>query len=235
MHLCRVIEISSNMVYLDNTGSLKQSERCRRYFIFIVERQNFVKLKRSVLLIQKVARNWINHRRHGGNIVTCDVTTLVQVNAAIVVQKYSRGWLARSRYIHEVAQLEKVSNLCNEKGASDLQTKATVKIQLAWKNFIVCRSLHNQQFAATKIQSHFLGWLSRRRFLNERQATIKIQSNFRMKRCWRAHQQYKIATFSATLIQSYVRGWIARREACRCRHLIVAIQVRSLGFVMYVL
>ncbi|KAL0012367.1 hypothetical protein SO802_007475 [Lithocarpus litseifolius] len=207
-----------------SSGISKQSERCRRYFMFVVDRQNFVKLKRSVLLIQQAARNWINNRHHGGNIVTCDVTTLVQVNAAIVVQKYSRGWLARSRYIHEVAQLEKASNLCNEKGASDLQTKAAVKIQLAWKNLIVCRSLHNQHFAATKIQSHFLGWLSRRRFLNERQATIKIQSNFRMKRCWRAYQQYKIAAFSTTLIQSYVRGWIARRGACRRRHLIYAIQ-----------
>ncbi len=184
-----------------------------------------------MLLIQQAARNWINRRHHGGSIGNGDVPTLVQVNAATVVQKYSRGWLARSRYIHGVPHLEKASNL----GASDLQSKAAGKIQLAWRNFIVCRSLHNQHFAATKIQSHFLSWLSRRKFLNERRATIKIQSKFRMKRCWRAYKQYKIAIFSATLIQSFVRGWIARRGACRRRHLIVAIQVRSLGFVMYFL
>lgn len=203
-----------------SSESLKQSERCRRYFNFIVDRHSFVKLKRSVLLIQQAARNWINRRHHGGSIGNGDVPTLVQVNAATVVQKYSRGWLARSRYIHGVPHLEKASNL----GASDLQSKAAGKIQLAWRNFIVCRSLHNQHFAATKIQSHFLSWLSRRKFLNERRATIKIQSKFRMKRCWRAYKQYKIAIFSATLIQSFVRGWIAWRGACRRRHLIVAIQ-----------
>lgn len=198
--------------------------------MLIGDRHRFVKLKRSVLLIQRAARTWISQRRHGGSIVIGGVSAFDLVNAATVAQKSSCGWSAGFESVHGVAQLEKPSNFCEEKGASDLQTKAVVKIQLAWKNFIVGRSLCNQHFAATKIQSHFLGWLSRRRFLNQRQATIKIQSNFRMKRCWSAYQHYKIATISATLIQSLVRGWIARRGASRCRHLIVAIQVRSLGF-----
>lgn len=197
--------------------------------MLIGDRHNFVKLKRSVLLIQRAARTCINKRHHGGSIVIGDVSAFDQVNAATVAQKSICG-SAGFESVHGVAQLEKPSNFCEEKGVSDHRTKAVVKIQLAWKNFIVCRSLCNQHFSATKIQSHFLGWLLRRRFLNQRQATIKIQSNFRMKRCWSAYQHCKIATISATLIQSFVRGWIARRGACRCRHLIVAIQVCSLGF-----
>jgi abnormal spindle-like microcephaly-associated protein len=202
--------------------------------MLIGDRHSFVKLKRSVLLIQRAARTWINQRRHGGSIVIGDVSAFDLVNAATVAQKSSCGWSAGFESVHEVAQLEKPSYFCKEKGASDLKTKAVVKIQLAWKNFIIGRSLCNQHFAATKIQSHFLGWLSRRRFLNQRQATIKIQSNFRMKRCCSAYQHYKIATISATLIQSFVRGWIARRGACRCRHLIVAIQVRLWDFVVFI-
>ena len=202
------------------TERWKQSINWERYFIFICDRHSFVKLKRSVLLIQRAARTWINQTRHGRSIAIRDVSA----------RKSSCGWSAGFESVHGVAKLEKPSNLCEEKGASDLQTKVVVKIQLAWKNFVICRSLRNQHFAATKIQSHFLGWLLRRRFLNQRQATIKIQSSFRMKICWSAYQHYKIATISATLIQSFVRGWIARRGACRCRHLIVAIQVCCLGF-----
>ncbi|KAE7995452.1 hypothetical protein FH972_000241 [Carpinus fangiana] len=210
----------------------KQSINWERYFIFICDRHSFVKLKRSVLLIQRAVRTWINQRRHGRSIAIRGVPAFDHVNAATVARKSSCGWSAGFESVHGVAKLEKPSNFCEEKGASDLQTKVAVKIQLAWKNFIICRSLRNQHFAATKIQSHFLGWLLRRRFLNQRQATIKIQSSFRMKICWSAYQHYKIATISATLIQSFVRGWIARRGACRCRHLIVAIQRHCRGWLI---
>lgn len=167
-------------------------------------------------------------RRHQDkSIITCDACISDQVNAAIVVQRYTRGWLARSRYIHGDALIHKSLSMFQENDALDVRIRAAVKIQLAWKNYYVCHSLHNKHFAAIKIQSHFRSWLLRRRFHIQRQATIKIQSVLRMSRCWKAYQQYKIATVSATIIQSYVRGWVARRAADQRRHLIVTIQVSS--------
>ncbi|KAF5474772.1 hypothetical protein F2P56_006637 [Juglans regia] len=213
----RVEELSS--------GRWKQTTIGGRYLMFIADRHSFVKLKRSVLLIQRATRTWINRRHIGGSVLTGDESTLDMVSASVVVEKSSCG------YIHAVA-LEKGSNLCEENRANDLQAKAVIKIQLAWKNFIICRSLCNQHSAATKIQSHFLGWLSRRRFLNQKQASVKIQSNIRMTRCWRAYQQYKIETISAIVIQSFVRGWIVRRGACRRKHLIVAIQRHCRGWLI---
>lgn len=166
-------------------------------------------------------------RRHQDrSIINCDACIPDQVNAAIVVQRYTRGWLARSRYIQGDALRLKSLSMFQENDALDVRIRAAVKIQLAWKNYYVCHSLH-KHFAANKIQSHFRSWLLRRRFHIQWQATIKIQSVLRMSRCWKAYQQYKIATVSATIIQSYVRGWVVRREADQRRHLIVTIQVSS--------
>ncbi|KAM5588662.1 hypothetical protein ABKV19_006897 [Rosa sericea] len=186
-----------------------------------ISRVNAAKRIQSVLLIQRAARNWIMRRHQDRSMVTHNARIHDQANAAIVVQRYTRGWLARSRCIHGGSLIHISSSTFQENGAPDVRTKAAVKIQLAW-NYYVC--LHNKHLAAIKIQSHFRSWLLRRRFHIQRQATIKIQSVLRMSRCWKAYQQYKIATVSATIIQSYVRGWAARREADQRRHLIVTIQ-----------
>ncbi|XP_048446893.1 LOW QUALITY PROTEIN: abnormal spindle-like microcephaly-associated protein homolog [Pyrus x bretschneideri] len=174
--------------------------------------------------LQVRAENTEKSNYEGGSIVTHDISAPDLVKAAIVVQRYIRGWLARLRYIHGVTLVDKSCNLCEESVARDLQVRAAIKIQFAWKNFSVCHSLLYQHSAATKIQSHFRGWLLRRRFHINRQAIIKIQSVYRMSKCWKAYQQYKIAAVSATVIQSYIRGCFARKGAENHRLLIVAIQ-----------
>uniref|UniRef100_A0A2N9F0U2 Calponin-homology (CH) domain-containing protein n=1 Tax=Fagus sylvatica TaxID=28930 RepID=A0A2N9F0U2_FAGSY len=191
-----------------SSESLKQSERCRRYFNFIVDRHSFVKLKRSVLLIQQAARNWINRRHHGGSIGNGDVPTLVQVNAATVVQKYSRGWLARSRYIHGVPHLEKASNL----GASDLQSKAAG-----------ASSLH------AVIPSGCLLKSSRVRFRSI-ELEILFCSALKVQRWWKGVLLLKLRAKSAVIIQSHIRAWFARRNAAREKHLIVFIQSYWKGY-----
>nr|XP_011459978.1 PREDICTED: abnormal spindle-like microcephaly-associated protein homolog [Fragaria vesca subsp. vesca] len=185
--------------------------------------ENGAKRIPSVLLIQQAARNWIMRRHQDRSMITHDARIHDQVNAAIVVQRYTRGWLGRSRCNLGGPLIHKSSSMFQENGALDVRTWAAVKIQLAW-NYYVCHTLHKKHFAAIKIQSHFCSWLLRRRFHIQRQATIKVQSALRMLKCWKAYQQYKVATKSATTIQSYVRGWAARREANIRRHLIVTIQ-----------
>ncbi|KAL6197608.1 hypothetical protein ACLB2K_033215 [Fragaria x ananassa] len=185
--------------------------------------ENGAKRIPSVLLSQQAARNWIMRRHQDRSMITHDARIHNQVDAAIVVQRYTRGWLGRSRCIHGGPLIHKSSSMFQENGAVDVRTRAAVKIQRAW-NYYVCHTLHKKHFAAIKIQSHFRSWLLRRRFHIQRQATIKVQSALRMSKCWKAYQQYKVATVSATTIQSYVRGWAARREADTRRHLIVTIQ-----------
>ncbi|KAH9748073.1 Binding / calmodulin binding protein [Citrus sinensis] len=201
---------------LNSSKKLNQSEQFRRYDKFIVERHNFVQLKRSVLLIQRAARIWISHRRQARSILLHCISTPDLLSGATDEQKY----------LHSYAEIDKASIMCQEKSDSDVGIKAALKIQSSWRNFIASRSLQKNYFAATMIQSHFRSWLLRTRFLKQKQATLKIQNHFRCLKCLRAFQQYKAATRSAIIIQSYVRGWIARRGAWRHRYLIVVIQGR---------
>ncbi|KAF8409541.1 hypothetical protein HHK36_005619 [Tetracentron sinense] len=206
-------------------GRGKHSESFGRYFMFMVDRHGFVRLKKSVVLIQRAARTWICRRHQSDSTWTEKVASISDIiNAAIVVQSYIRGMAARSRYAHMVAQVRKSELTREGRRVKAIQIKAAIKIQLAWKKFTLCNSLQNEYFAATKIQCHIRGWLMRRTFLNQRKAIIKIQSGLRDLRCRRAFQQYKTATRSAIIIQSHIRGWVARRVACRERHLIIVIQ-----------
>lgn len=191
------------------------SETWRRYDIFIDERHNFLKLKRSILIIQRAARTWITKRHQRKRRETSNVSAIVVVDAATVVQKYIRE---TSNGVSQVANTMEV-------GANDCQINTEVEVQLSQKSSVICNSLHDQNLAATAIQTCFRCWLLRKRFQNQRQAVIKFQCYFRMSKCWQAYRQYKAAAMSATTIQSFVRRWLAQREACRHRHLIITIQV----------
>ncbi|KAJ6397097.1 hypothetical protein OIU77_022022 [Salix suchowensis] len=189
-----------------------QAENLGKYVKFIVDRHRFVKLRRDVMLIQKATRIWIRRRHKSDCVSNLDVSTLDRVNAAIAVQKFIRGWAARSRY--KAVQLEKASSSCQFDGLT---------VQLSSKT-VISRSILEQQLAATKIQSHFRGWLLRRTFLIRKQAILKIQSNYRCLRCRRAFQEFSIAKKSAIVIQSCVRGWTVRRKVGRYRYLIGVLQ-----------
>ncbi|XP_057512986.1 uncharacterized protein LOC130795050 isoform X2 [Actinidia eriantha] len=193
----------------------KQSEVLDKYITFMVDRHNFVKLKRSVEVIQNAARAWISRRHHVRSILTLDRSTCEVVNAAIIVQKCIRGWKGRSIYFQMVGQLEKASLALEENEADKIQTKAASTIQVAWKKFLLCKSFRRQHLAATRIQCCYRGWFMRRSFASQKQAAIKIQSVLRCLRCLRDNQHRKIATSSATVIQSHIRGWIVRKGVCQ--------------------
>ncbi|XP_021644616.2 uncharacterized protein LOC110638375 isoform X2 [Hevea brasiliensis] len=191
-------EFSTIMVQGSIHEKWKRSEQVGRYVKFIVDRHRFVRLKKSVLFIQQAARIWKMRRLQAGSIRNYDVSTTNLVNAAIVVQKYVRGWIARSR--RKVLQIKIASQVCK------------------------VNSLHSHNLAAAKIQSQLRGWLFRRNFLKQKQMVTRIQSNFRRLRFWRSFQQLRIAKRSAITIQSHVRGWIARRVAWRHRYLVGVLQ-----------
>ncbi|GFS29885.1 hypothetical protein Acr_00g0008960 [Actinidia rufa] len=193
----------------------KQSEVLDRYITFMVDRHNFVKLKRSVEVIQHAARAWISRRPRVRSILTLDMSPCEVVNAAIVVQKCIRGWKGRSICFQMVAQLEKASLALEDNEADEIQIKAASTILLAWKKFLVCKSFRHQHFAATRIQCFYRGWFIRKSFASQKQAVIKIQGVLRCLRCLRDIQQHKIATRSANIIQSHIRGWIVRKGFCQ--------------------
>ncbi|KAL1146893.1 hypothetical protein V6Z11_A10G015900 [Gossypium hirsutum] len=145
-----------------------------------------------------------------------------QTYAATKIQSHYRAWQLRRSFIKQKQEIIKIQS-------NFRRLKCWWAFQIAQKEF-VCRSLQNQTFAATKIQSHFRGWQLRRSFVKQKQAIIAIQSKLRQLKCSNAFQQYKMAARSAIIIQSCVRRWIAQRRALRCRYLTVAIQRHCRGW-----
>ncbi|KAL5066281.1 hypothetical protein RYX36_028018 [Vicia faba] len=212
--------------------TLKQSEVYERYAMLFYDRHSFLRLKRSAQLIQQSVRSWLYWRSEKGCSISPDLIISDTVTAATTVQKFVRGWMARSRYICELDQKEEALNFSEQKIISDLKTKAAVTIQHAWKNYISCKSTSKEHLFATKIQCNFRRWLMRKEFLNQIHAVIRIQSYFRMWRCLNAIQNFKALFKAAIVVQSSFRGWIARKHACARRNQIVEIQRHCRGWLV---
>ncbi|KAI8000682.1 hypothetical protein LOK49_LG09G00343 [Camellia lanceoleosa] len=187
----------------------KQSGVLGRYITYMVDRHNFVKLKRSATIIEHATRAWISRRHHGGSILTQDMSTHDVVNATIAIQKCILGSTVRSIYFQRVSQLEKVSLACEETEVNDCQIKAASTIQLAWKKFLVHKSLCLQNLSATKIQSCYCGWLMRKSFVIQSLSATKIQSCYHG---WLMRKSFVTQSLSATKIQSCYRGWLMRKR-----------------------
>ncbi|XP_047313338.1 abnormal spindle-like microcephaly-associated protein homolog isoform X2 [Impatiens glandulifera] len=208
-----------------------QSEAFCRHLTFMRERHTFVKLKKSVSIIQHATRNWISVRHAVRCMSSQEMPTENIVDAAIVIQKFVRGWIMRCKYLTMITQLER--NFPKENGIDGPQTKAKAasKIQNSWKEFTARRSLCRQNSAAIKIQSYYRGLLLRKTYMVHMQVAITIQNAYRCFKCQRELQQYKVANNSALVIQSHIRGWIARRRAYQFSHFILLIQSHFRGWI----
>lgn len=187
----------------------------------MIDRHAFLKLKRSVIIIQRAARDWISRKHVSGNVLPQDLSTPTFIDAAIVIQKCIRGWIARSSLVN-TEQFHEVLMECED---NIHHINAAVAIRCASKEYKLSSSLHSHHFAATKIQSYYRGWLMRKNFVDQKQAAIKIQSIFRSARCLRDFHFYKQETLSVITIQAYIRKWIAKRDVYRHKSQIILIQV----------
>ncbi|KAG5516511.1 hypothetical protein RHGRI_037278 [Rhododendron griersonianum] len=220
----------------------KQSEVLDRYITYIVDRHNFVKLKKAVEIIQHATRAWISRKHHCRSNLAPGMSTFDVVNAAVVVQKCIRGWKGRNAAIEiqrfvrgQIVRRRLLGASCLYKGVpmECTSTSRTWFHSLEWGIFL-CSVLKLQRWwrgvllqksrtkLAVVIQSHVRGWIARREENRKRQCIIIIQT--------RGVLMEKSRMKSAIVIQSHVRGWIARREAKRKRHCITTIQSYWKGY-----
>ncbi|KAJ6401897.1 hypothetical protein OIU84_014054 [Salix udensis] len=163
-----LLKFSSVTVQDSRCERWSQAENLGKYVKFIADRHRFVKLRRDVMLIQKATRIWIRRRHKSDCVSNLDVSTLDRVNAAIAVQKFIRGWAARSRSIHE------------------------------------------QQLAATKIQSHFrdVGGLFKNLVLPKSQPLL-----FNLVFVgWTVRRKVGRYQYLIGVLQRYCRAWLIRRD-----------------------
>ncbi|KAL0398747.1 UNVERIFIED_CONTAM: protein abnormal spindle [Sesamum radiatum] len=195
-------------------------EKCGMYSAFMVDRHYFVNVKKSITVIQR-ATSTICDQMHNPDLI----------NAATVIQSCIRGQMAKSAYAQRAVSLKvKGSVMAQDDIVGDLQKLAAIRIQHAWRDYILNKSICCQHSAATKIQSHYRGWLMRKSFARKKQATRIIQRSFQSSRSRRDFQIQRQQNASVIIIQSHVRGWLSRRQAYREKGLFIRIQSFCRGF-----
>ncbi|KAK3433402.1 hypothetical protein EUGRSUZ_D01308 [Eucalyptus grandis] len=229
-------------------GRGKSSETYGRYLLLIFYRHNFVKLRRSVLLIQQAARKWISQKcqrkEMSSTILRTKAATQIQLAwrnvclrnslnykccAAIKIQSYVRGWFLRREYLN--------------------QKQAALTIQSNFQR-LRCRRLKQRAEITLKsaiiIQCYARRWLCQRWYSRCYQLIVQIQTSsgysqnskikiplssiLRLQRWWRRVLLQRLRSKSAIFIQSYARGWIAKRKAARERDRVVLIQSYWKGY-----
>ncbi|XP_075090893.1 uncharacterized protein LOC107824776 isoform X2 [Nicotiana tabacum] len=221
------IQFFGSQTYLASLcGARNCSENLENHSAFVVDRHAFLKLRKSVRIIQRATRDWISRRHVTGDASPQDLSTPTLNDAAIVIQKCIRGWIVRSSLVNT----DQSPTVSKEREENMYHINAAVTIQHASKEYTLSSPIHSQHFAATKIQSHYRGWLMRKIFVDQKQAATKIQSIFRSARCLKDFHCYKREALSTITIQAYVRKRIAQREVYRRKSQIIMIQSHCRGW-----
>ncbi|KAM0943812.1 putative IQ motif, EF-hand binding, armadillo-like helical, CH domain superfamily [Dioscorea sansibarensis] len=162
---------------------------------YLIDRHRFVRLKKSALLIQRAVRVWIK-RKHQKKIQASEITKSEGVILSITyLQACIRGRLSRLRFL----SLLEVQH----------QSRAAIKIQVAWRRYTVRAFYLQRKSAAATIQNHWQVWYLRRQFMCQVGAIIQIQASIRSV----LNQiTYKRNKASATEIQRFIRAQIAQNR-----------------------
>ncbi|XP_076923036.1 uncharacterized protein LOC143585026 [Bidens hawaiensis] len=215
----------------------KPSKSFSRY---LIDRYAFIKLKRSVVAIQRAIRHWIaqKHQTDAAIIIQKCIrghaarSAYVQQSTATRIQACYRGWILRKSFLHQKQAAVKIqSHYRGHKSRNSFLYKkqAATVIQNYYCGLVVRKNFLNQKQAATKIQSHYRGFLLRKSFLNQKQAATKIQSSFQGFLLRKSYLNQKQA---ATTIQSSIRGFLLRKSFLNQKQAVTKIQSYYRGFLL---
>ncbi|KAG1928362.1 abnormal spindle-like microcephaly-associated protein [Pimephales promelas] len=200
----------------------------------MIERRRFQQLKESVLVIQKHYRSFLLCQRERAQFLQLRKSAVViqkafqayqtrrralQTQAALKVQSWFRGCLARRNYIlkraaiatirrciqasrqrarflavqHSVQVIQKrwrETLIAREQRVDFLRLrKSVIYIQALWRGQRVRDSLQKQITAAVKIQSAFRSFTQRRRYHQQRAAVLILQRRFRVLQLARVEEE----------------------------------------------
>ncbi|XP_020873234.1 abnormal spindle-like microcephaly-associated protein homolog [Arabidopsis lyrata subsp. lyrata] len=227
-----------------------------RYVKFIVERSRFIKLRKSVSVIQKAVRRHQSNLHHelkaALKIQLAWRSYKEKVISSITIQSYVRGWITRrTNWTYKFSSIL-IQRYCRgwlARRKFYLQREATICIQSAIREFNCMMSFQRCKHAATEVQRLVRGQIVRSRLqgastlyskLDEGVSrlpqhsfgmTKMLHSVIKVQRWWREflHSQ-NMRRKSAVLIQCHIRGLFARRRTSVERHNIVMIQSHWRGY-----
>ncbi|KAF8096935.1 hypothetical protein N665_0298s0006 [Sinapis alba] len=226
-----------------------------RYAKFIVDRSRFVKLRKSVLVIQKAVRRHQRNLHHelkaALKIQLAWRSYKEQVISSITIQSYVRGWITRKMNCKYKLSSVTIQRYCRGWLARKkfyLQREATICIQSAIRKFNCIIACLGYKHAATELQRVVRGQIARRRlqgasYLNSKldegvsrlpqhsvEMTTQLHSVIKLQRWWRFLHSQNVRRKSAVLIQRHIRGVFVRRRSSMERRYIVMIQSHWRGY-----
>ncbi|XP_033148060.1 abnormal spindle-like microcephaly-associated protein homolog isoform X3 [Brassica rapa] len=226
-----------------------------RYVKYIVERSRFLKLRKSVLVIQKAVRRHQRNLHHelkaALKIQQAWRSYKEQVISSITIQSYVRGWNTRRmnrKYKLSSVLIQRYCRGWLARRKFYLQRKATICIQSAIRKFNCIMSFHGYKHAATELQRLVRGQIVRSRlqgasYLNSKldegvsrlpqhsvEMTTQLHSVIKLQRWWRFLHSQNVRRKSAVLIQRHIRGVFARQRTSMERRYIVMIQSHWRGY-----
>jgi len=164
--------------------------------------------RRKVVTVQTVVRGWLIRRRYA-------VLRRERQQAAIVIQKHSRGYLARKRFQQELKKARKEKRV---KSAIRIQT--VVRGYLARRRYLRMRRLKHKN--ATTIQAAYRGYRVRRHMTAIR------------RRQKRAKEKQRAKVRAAVQIQSNYRGYKDRKDVSKIKSMAAKMETKTIYFLQQV-
>ncbi|KAK7363733.1 hypothetical protein VNO77_05886 [Canavalia gladiata] len=136
-------------------------------------------MNKSAIIVQSCTRGWIARRK----VTVYKLHVVIQEDAALEIQRYIRGYLARNRILGGASKLRAaVPAGCTSRplGSCNSQPKqflsSVVKLQRWWKGLLLQKLMTKSVIV---IQSHARGWILRRKASVKRHCIIVIQSHWK--------------------------------------------------------
>ncbi|XP_058130896.1 abnormal spindle-like microcephaly-associated protein [Dasypus novemcinctus] len=206
---------------------------CRAFLSAKHQRQGFLQIRYSVVIIQARMKGFIQKRKFqkikNSSLKLQSVWRrykarkyLCKVKAACKIQAWYRGCRARKEYLG-VLKAVKIIQGCfftNQERARFLKVRASaVIIQRKWRATLSARIAREHLLmikrhrAACLIQANFRAYKGRLNFLQQKSAALIIQKYMRARKAGKCERiKYVELKKSIVVLQAIVRGWLVRKR-----------------------
>ncbi|XP_032883886.1 abnormal spindle-like microcephaly-associated protein isoform X6 [Amblyraja radiata] len=185
----------------------------RAHLLCVSEQKNYLRLRASAITLQSAFRRWQAHKMEK------------QIKAAVVLQKYTRGFLSRSNRLQRSISLLQAhakgylirTEMRRRKNAA-ITLKKYIQAYVTGKHEY--ESYQRLKWSARVIQTSY-HHLKVRKLDRQNKSAILIQSTFRM---YKQRKRYVAVQKAAVVMQSSIRMHLAQTRFLQYRQAAVTIQ-----------
>uniref|UniRef100_UPI00398F6964 abnormal spindle-like microcephaly-associated protein n=1 Tax=Pristiophorus japonicus TaxID=55135 RepID=UPI00398F6964 len=187
----------------------------RAHLLALTERRDYLKLKLSAVMIQSVFRRWKAHKLQK------------QTTAAIVLQKYIKGFLCRYQYKRfqwSISLIQAYAKGYLVRTENNKRKNAAITLQKYIKAYVTGRheylSYRRLKRAAVVFQTAYRA-LKMRKLYRQTKSAIVIQSTFRM---YQQRKRFIALRKGVITMQTLVRKHLAQIRFLKCHQAAIILQ-----------